>query len=231
MKKCESCGVLVEDDLDRCPLCRVKIDDGNTENEVPEPTAERRATVAGAKLWLWHVVSLLAFISSMIVVAADFAAGFNLSWSRYPVSAIVYVWAAVSAAIFLYRRPFVVLIAEAAAVIAFLFAISRMTPSTAWFSSLALPIAVIVFFVIGTVVTVCKRLALSAVPSIAVVLLGIGVKLVALEVTIGYFVDGAFGLSWSLVTFACAVSLFVTLLFVNARLGGRRREFKRIFHV
>ncbi len=231
MKTCESCGVLVEDDVVRCPLCRVKIDDGNAEEGVPEPTAEQRATVAGAKLWLWHVVSLLAFISSMIVVAADFASGFSFSWSRYPVSSIVYVWAAVSAAIFLYRRPFFVWIAEAAAVIAFLFAISRMTTETTWFFLLALPIVGIVFLVIGTVVAICKRLALSAVPAIAVVLLGIGIKLVALEATIGFYVDGAFGLSWSLVTFACAVSLFVTLLFVNARLGNRRREFKRIFHV
>ncbi len=231
MKKCESCGVLVEDDLDRCPLCRARIDDGNAEDVVPEPTAGQRATVAGAKLWLWHVVSLLAFISSTIVVAADFSSGFSFSWSRYPLSSIVYVWAAVSAAIFLYRRFFVVLIVEAAAVIVFLYAIGRTSSNTTWVLPLALPIVVIVFFVVGTVVAICKRLTLSAVPSIAVVLLGIGVKLVALEVTIGFFVDGTFGLSWSLVTFACAVSLFVTLLFVNARLGDRRREYKRIFHV
>jgi hypothetical protein len=244
MRTCAKCGVIVEDDSATCPLCGHRMGDS-----VPSVTATEESTgiqhgrgagdgpplaastVRSAKLWLFEIVSLVMFTAAIVVFAADFAYGFSVSWSRFPLVCIVFCWAAGSLMIVFWKHPTLLLVAETVTVSVFLYVLSLFSGSTDWFLPLALPITVLVALVYGTGFGLVARLRLTMFQAIGVVFLSSGLFIVALEAVISVWVDSDSLVSWSLVVFACALSLFFLMLFLNRRLKERHAEYRRIFHI
>jgi hypothetical protein len=231
MKTCENCGVEVEEDLKRCPLCRARLDDGPEEE--PEELGEEppQQTVSNARFWLWEVVSLLSFVAALVIFASDFAFGFDIAWARYPLSAIAFLWASATVLIGLAKHPVWRLIAQTVVVAGFLFALQFLTESGDWFLPLGLPITVLTGVLGGGAVFAIRRLRLSALPAVAVVILAAGVLVVGIELFIKRFQGSEVLVSWSLVAFACALALFFLILWINKRMRERHSEYRKVFHL
>ena len=194
----------------------------------PQPT---ESAVRGAKLWLFEILSLIAFTAAIVVFAADFAYGFAVSWARYPLVSIGFVWLMGSVAIALARHLSFLVLAETIVVITFLFVLGQFIGAGAWFFPLALPITLLVAAVFGSGIGFMVRLKLSAFQSIGVVFLSSGLFLIGLEAIINNWSGREPLVSWSLVAFACTLSLFFLMLFLNRRLKERHEEYRRIFHI
>jgi uncharacterized membrane protein len=232
MKTCGSCGVEVEEGVDRCPLCRSPLGDGPAE---PAPEAGRAAEpavpAASVRRWLWEVVSLLAMTAIVIVAAIDLASGFDVTWSLFPMSAVAFLWACTTVAIALGRRTIPLLAALAAALVAFLFVLELLTGGPSWFVPLALPLVGVAVVVSAAAGAVVRRFRLPPLPAIAVVTLGGGLAAVGAEYVLNRaLADGAV-VSWSLVVMACALSLSLALLLVHKRLKERHADIRRMFHL
>jgi hypothetical protein len=285
MTKCTSCGVMVEDGLQQCPLCGADVTDqayaeteqhADTGRAVEESAADagvdstgahsaggesgadgtperrsneksrigsrvytRRAgdlppaesTVRGAKIWLFEILSLIAFTAAIVVFAADFAYGFAVSWARYPLVCIGFVWLMGSVAIALARHLSFLLLAETIVVVTFLFVLGQFIGAGEWFFPLALPITLLVAAVFGSGIGFMVRLKLSAFQNIGVIFLSSGLFLIGLEAVINKWSGEGPLVSWSLVAFACTLSLFFLMLLLNRRLKKRHAEYRRIFHL
>jgi hypothetical protein len=232
MKTCRSCGVEVEEGIDRCPLCRAPLREGLA-GLPPETnrTVEPEVPASSVRRWLWEVVSLLAVTAIAIVFAIDLASGFDVSWSLYPMAAVAFLWACTTSAIALGRRPMALLAALTAALVAFLFVLQLLTPGRPWFVPLALPlvgVAVVVSAVAGAAV---RWLRLPPLPAIAVVTLGCGLAAVGAEYVLNRTLVNGAAVSWSLVVLACALSLSLALLLVHKRLKERHADIRRMFHL
>jgi len=243
MNKCDNCGVLVEDGLDECPLCgepvteksrqerEAAIERENVLRPGAEVPPENEETVRSAKIWLFEMVSLVAFTAGIIIFAADFASGFELDWSLYPLLAIGFVYLSVSAMIGFGHNPTILLVVQTVIVAGFLLLLDLLIAEGGWFFPLALPITVLVAILIGASSLVISKLRLNALQGVAVVFLASGIGSVGLDFIINRARDSETVVSWSLIAFACTLSVFVLILFINKRLRERHSEFRKIFHL
>lgn len=237
MSICRNCGVETGDAA-RCPLCQhpVGADPDSTVSPRSDAELQRRsggdrATLRNAKLWLFEMISLISFTAAIVIFAADFAFGFAVTWSVYPLAVIIFAWLAASALVGLFRFPIGLVIAETILVVGFLLALSVVTGGSEWFLSLALPITALAGVVTGIIIIVARLSRASALQAVGVGFLGVGFFLVGLELVLNNHLDREAPVSWSLVAFACSVSLFFLMLFINKRLREHHSEFRRIFHI
>ena len=232
MKTCSSCGVEVEDDAERCPLCRAPLREGLA-GLPPEASkaAEPEVPASSFRRWLWEVVSLLAVTAVAIVLALDLASGFDVTWSLYPMSAVAFLWTCATSAIALGRRPVLLLAALAAAVVAFLFALQLLTDGRPWFVSLALPLVGVAVVASAAAGAAVRRFRLPPLPAIAVITLGCGLAAIGVEYVLNRNQGTGALISWSLVVLACALSLSLALLLVHKRLKERHSDIRRMFHL
>ena len=101
--------------------------------------SEPEVSEASVRRWLWEVISLLALTAAGILIAIDLASGFDVTWSRYPLSAIAFLWICATSAIAFARRPLALVAALAAAVVAFLLVLELITGEDRGFSRLRCP--------------------------------------------------------------------------------------------
>ncbi len=243
MNKCENCGVLVEEGLDECPLCgepvteqrRQEREAASERENVLRPGAEvpqeNEATVRSAKIWLFEMVSLVAFTAGIIIFAADLGPDFELTWSLYPLLAIGFVYVFTAALIGFIRVPGILLVLETAVVAGFLLLLDLVIAASGWFMSLALPITILVAVLIGASSLTISKLRLNTLQGVAVIFLASGIGSVGLEFAINRARNSEPIVSWSLIAFACTLSLFVLVLFINKRLQERHSEFRKVFHL
>ncbi len=240
MNECSQCKVRIEDGIDECPLCGLPVAKEGDQDQAARPNAflrpeseltpETQRTVRSAKIWLFEMLSLIAFTTGIIVFAVDFAYGFALSWSILPLIAIGFVYAAAVVVIALLHRPSLILVAEIAVIAGFLLALNSVVGEQSWFLDLGLPITLLTGTLIGLVAAVVRKLRLNVIQAIATGTLAAGLEVVGIEFVMNR-ARGELMVSWSLIAFACTLSAFFLILFINRQLRGRHAEFRRIFHL
>ncbi|MFP4374422.1 MAG: DUF6320 domain-containing protein [Spirochaetaceae bacterium] len=235
MKPCPHCGVLVEEENSRCPLCLTPLDGGDEGRGAGEESAvaDGRGPVLDARprFRLLEVLSLLAAVGAMVVFTADVAFGFALSWSPIPLAAIVYLWIVSVVVVALGRRAVLLGMALTVATLVFLLALDLLTGDTAWFVMPALPLVLLVALMSGLLVWIGRRRGMSTLPAVAMVLVGVGLGSLGVELILDLHRGGPVRVSWSVVVLACAVSLALVVLLVHRRLRLRHTSLERIFHM
>ena len=241
MNVCKECGVRVDDGIEACPLCGSSLREpsgGNTDEEMlrqslfggePPSDPQVRRVVRDARIWLLETASLIAFTAGIIVFAADFAFGFSLSWSQYPLLAIGFVYLLTVAILGLGRRwPW--LLAVQVVIIALFMTVLSLLLGSAALLAIAVPITICLGVLIGATAAAIAHLRLNIVQATAAVFLSSGFGVVAIELIITR-AKGQLLASWSLIAFACTLSLFVLMLFIDRRVRERHAEFRKIFHL
>lgn len=232
MSICRNCGVEIADDLRHCPLCGASVDESQNGSGVE--IAREPGTAIGrnqARRWLWDVASALMLTGALVVFAADYAFGFRVTWSRFPLLALAYIWIAISVVIFLRRRPALLWLLQTANLLALLLGLSLFTSGVTWFLQLALPLVLAISVLAMAVVAVVRRCSLSFLVALGAGLFAAGTLLVVIELLVTGFRTPDYSVSWSMVGFACGLSLFVLLLIIDRRLRERHEEVRKYFHL
>jgi hypothetical protein len=230
---CSHCGVEVEDGLQRCPLCRRSLEPGLDHEESPPAPPRRDVQATNRRLhrWLLEVVSLFALTSILVVFAADLATGFDITWSRYPLTSIGFTWLSAVLLILWVHRTWIFLPAEIVTTGLFLFILDRFTPGTTWFLPLAFPLTVLIGTALALTLVVVRKRRLSPFANIATVLLACGVFVMGLELLLNRYADGLWQLSWSAVVFASLLPIVALLLYLRRWLGQRQQELRKLLHL
>ena len=233
MTLCRRCGVEVEDSALCCPLCREPIRAGSKEEEPRPPLPERDTGETGGRVhrWLLEIFSLFALTAALVVFAADFSTGLSVTWSRYPVLAVAFLWLSSVLLIFCSQRVWVFLPVEIAAVGLFLFLLDRFTPGAPWFMPLAVPLTLLTGTTLALVMVIVRRRRLSLLAAIATVLLAAGVFLVGLDLSLNRYMDHRWSFGWSAVVFACLLPVIALLIFLRVWFGRRRADLRKLLHL
>ncbi|MFW6214257.1 MAG: DUF6320 domain-containing protein, partial [Spirochaetota bacterium] len=171
------------------------------------------------------------FTAAIVIFAADFAFGFTLEWSVVPLLAIGFFYLAMIAIIGFHRVPILLLVVETGVVAGFLLLLDVVLPEATWFLSIALPVTLLLALVSGVAAAAIARLKLRPLQAIAVAFLASGFFVVGLEFILNLALFDELLVSWSLIAFACTLSVFFLILFINRRLRERHAEYRKVFHL
>ena len=233
MSICSNCGVEVAEDLRCCPLCRNPLQPGVAGEQQEWPTPAPVPPEAGRRLryWLLEILSLLAATGAIVVFAADFASGMSLTWSRYPLASIAFLWISAVLLILGSGRVWMSLLAEVAAVGLFLYVLNGLTPGPSWFLPLALPLALLAGAILGLTLGIVRKWNLSLFGAIATALLAAAVFVVGLELILNRYLIDRWFVSWSATTFGCTLPLVFLLLYLRKRVQPKQAEIRKFLHL
>jgi hypothetical protein len=241
---CQHCGVEVEVGARYCPLCRRPLT-REAADESPQPLSPAvpatpafpapapAPTAAHRRLrrWLLEVFSLLTVTAAIVVIAADFATGMSITWARYPLSSLAFLWLLTLLLIAGAGRFWVILPGAVAVVGLFLYVLDRIIPGRAWFLPLALPVTLLAAAFLALTIATVRMLKLSPFATVATTLLAGSIFAGGLELLVNGFRAGRWSVSWSVVVFACALPMILILCYLRRRFQERQAEIRKMLHL
>ena len=197
MPICRNCGVEIEEEHNYCPLCglSLKETDGlqpygesleiDTEEEgtgnharyhsVIERHEERR------RILLQYIWSFTAVTALIVVFAVDFSFDMEISWARFPLLSIAFLWLLTFEITKFRRRAYLLLSALLFTTAVFLLGMDSLTPGPPWFLPLALPMLGILAVATAGVITLIRLFGLSILGGLSVALAAAGLAIVGTE--------------------------------------------------
>jgi hypothetical protein len=233
VKICEFCKVELEEDSRFCPLCRNAIPpwtEGDRVEQMPSPCKPKEVR-RSIRRWVLEILSLIAATGALVVLAVDLASDLSISWARYPLVFIAFLWSSVYLAVLFSHRAWVYLPAQIAAICLFLLSLDLFTPGPAWSAPLALPVTLLAAAILVLTLVIARKLLLSPFYSIIAAMVGSGVLAVGLELLINSHFTHRWFLSWSAVAFGCMLLLILLLLYLRRWFRVRQEEIRKLLQL
>lgn len=233
MPICPNCGVEIENDYERCPLCGTSLS-GEAEGETAAGGAYSEAIEQHnekVRLLFREIFGFIALAAAVVVFAVDFAYGMDLSWARYPLASIAFLWLAVFLTGALKHRVYLLVLGDTAAAAGFLFLLQLFSAGGSWFLPLALPMTLAAGAVVLVSAAVIRRFRLSALGAISAGLISAGLYTVCAELVIDAYLGRPLAPSWSLITAAAVIPIIAFLINFEKRLQRRGSDLQKYFHV
>ncbi|MCF7793357.1 MAG: DUF6320 domain-containing protein [Candidatus Cloacimonetes bacterium] len=231
MPICKNCGVEIESTKKKCPLCQATLGEKvivHEEKHAVTPITKKQKIHSP---FLMELFSFFSAAGAIVVAAVDFAYGADLTWSRIPLSSIIFCWLFVFLIHHLIKKPYLLVVLETINFLIFLWFLDRFIPVYSWFFSLALPIIVVVGILFLLVILWIRSFKLSTFLSLSVGTLAVGIFLLCLEVILNKFHQENLMVSWSLVAFACILPVSGFFIYFQLRINKKDSELKKYFHI
>ena len=233
MSYCVNCGVELEASLRECPLCHTPVvnpkEAGKTVPPSPYPT-DRGQVEEVKRKDLGILLSVVLSATAVTCLLLNLLV-FNRSlWSLLVIGICICLFVFTFPMVY-YRKmpPSLSLLADGAAVAVYLYMIASLTPSTAWFWQLGLPIVLLVILNTEIFTFLARLVPFSLLSGALCLFIEIPLFCAALEVMIRRMLSAPIRLTWSAVVLTVCVIIDVALItiLVKKRL---RNEVRRRLH-
>ena len=233
MSYCVNCGVELEASLRECPLCHTPVvnpkEAGKTVPPSPYPT-DRGQVEEVKRKDLGILLSVVLSATAVTCLLLNLLV-FNRSlWSLLVIGICICLFVFTFPMVY-YRKmpPSLSLLADGAAVAVYLYMIAYLTPSTAWFWQLGLPIVLLVILNTEIFTFLARLVPFSLLSGALCLFFDIPLFCAALEVMFRRMRSSPFRLTWSAVVLTVCVIIDVALItiLVKKRL---RNEVRRRLH-
>ena len=233
MSYCVNCGVELEASLRECPLCHTPVvnpkEAGKTVPPSPYPT-DRGQVEEVKRKDLGILLSVVPSATAVTCLLLNLLV-FNRSlWSLLVIGICICLFVFTFPMVY-YRKmpPSLSLLADGAAVAVYLYMIAYLTPSTAWFWQLGLPIVLLVILNTEIFTFLARLVPFSLLSGALCLFIEIPLFCAALEVMIRRMLSAPIRLTWSAVVLTVCVIIDVALItiLVKKRL---RNEVRRRLH-
>jgi len=234
MNICPNCGVELDKDLIKCPLCGITNGgDGNTEKEQDSEYYPSDIILLHRKETQRHLFEFLGIISvSGIAVCSivDMVTGKSLSWSLFTSVSILTAWISVSLLLLAFRKYYIVIPGLLIAVLFMLFLFDLILPPLSWFFSIALPITLTLFVSVSIVTVLWNIARLKGFNILAFSFIILSLFCIVSELFIDKYLYGSVSIGWSAIVAVSIFPISLILLFVHYRMKkGKRLD--SYFHV
>ena len=233
MSYCVNCGVELEASLRERPLCHTPVvnpkEAGKTVPPSPYPT-DRGQVEEVKRKDLGILLSVVLSATAVTCLLLNLLV-FNRSlWSLLVIGICICLFVFTFPMVY-YRKmpPSLSLLADGAAVAVYLYMIAYLTPSTAWFWQLGLPIVLLVILNTEIFTFLARLVPFSLLSGALCLFIEIPLFCAALEVMIRRMLSAPIRLTWSAVVLTVCVIIDVALItiLVKKRL---RNEVRRRLH-
>lgn len=236
MSYCVNCGVELNSNEKRCPLCSTPVINPNIDNKEvdlpPYPIESEFIVERKIKHTTALLISIILFVPLLVCPLCDFLVTGNISWSLYAILGIMLGWILIVPPI-LMRHDIVIKCAwlDFLAIVIFLYLINQIALTDVdWFSTLSLPIVCLIMIMLMAILIFCKIFKPRPITIVALSIFVIGIFTVAVDIFTNVFIGKGVTVYWSIpVVTAC--SLVTLLLFVISRLAKLKAIIRKRMHV
>jgi len=235
MPYCSQCGVELNAETKKCPLCKTTIyskeEGGDEKAQNDYPPVEVKATMTnGQKRFLsWEIETFFLATSFGIVLTINLLKEGTISWGGYPLIAIGSVWLISTLILLLFKQLILIMTGLVVSLTGALVLIDLMNGKLEWFLVLGLPIVSMTAFVAAVVALLVKYLRNPGANLAAFITFLIGVFCLGLDLLISGY-RGKVYISWSAIVMVSLYPLALFFLYYHYRLR-KRFDLKKIFHL
>lgn len=232
MSYCVNCGVELDGSLKECPLCNTPVINPKVLNDLKKksPFPKEKGQVERVKRKDFGI------LLSVILVATGLTCGMlNLfvfqqsAWSLLIIGGCLILWVLFVPVVIYTRLPvYLSLLLDGISVGIYLYLITIVTKSDAWFTGLALPITLVVVGVAELFTFCVKKLPVTFLTTALYVITAVGMLSVLLEVVIDWYISHRVQLVWSAVVLTVCVIIDITLITMLSRARLRNAVRRRL---
>lgn len=234
MSYCVNCGVELAESEKYCPLCQTEVI--NPGKPWKEPREQPYPQVLDAflrqtdKRYMASLITVFLLIPALVTLVCDLLDG-RLSWSVYPIGALLLLFFWVPFPLFFKRYHRLSFLAtDCLAAILYLWAIA-FTTGQDWFIPLGLPISAAVT-VLLLLLTYCfrKGRGRQLLTRISLALTAVGILTVIIEITVDLYAQGAVFMNWSFFALIPCVVLAIATQIIDRQKKLKQEIQKRLFY-
>lgn len=221
MSYCVNCGVELDGSLKACPLCNTPVlnpnETGDRKKESPFP--KEKGQVEKVKRKDFGILLSVVLVATGLTCGLLNLAVFHTSaWSLLVIGACLILWVLfVPVVIYTRLSAYTALLFDGLAIGVYLYLITFVTKSDAWFFGLALPIVVLVTGM-AEIFTLCvRKLPVTFLTTALYLFTVIGALCVGLEILIDRYLVQKLDLVWSAVVLTVCVIIDITLITLLSR--------------
>jgi hypothetical protein len=233
MSYCVNCGVRLDETLLKCPLCDTVVINPALLNMVggkDDPFPQESGQVERVdKSDLGLLSSIVLGGISLAVLVLNLFVFTAMWWSLLVIGVCVILFFLTLPAFILTKTPiYLTLLFDAGAVALYLYFISLVTATSAWFLGLAIPVLLLVTAIIIVIVWLIRTFKSTMLLNALYVFTGLAAFCVGLELLIDRYAGNGLSLLWSAVVLTACAVIDIGLLTVLSRRRLREAVNKRL---
>ncbi|MBS0012093.1 MAG: hypothetical protein KFF49_11820 [Bacteroidales bacterium] len=227
---CPNCGVVLDEGLEICPLCKSGTEGFSTEKGEMSPSDILDLSERKARIYTWELSAIIAFSANLICIIVDMVIVKGLSWSLYAVTSISGLWLFITSFTFFLKRPLMLGLSLSITTLAMLFIYDLLIPPVSWFIGVGLPVSLSFWILFALFMYILRKLRWKGFNVLAIVFLEISVLCIIIEIFSDLLIKNSISIDWSAITAATLVPVAGVLFFMHYRMK-RGKDLGSFFHV
>lgn len=233
MSYCVNCGVELERTEKKCPLCQVEVVNPqqlhNHELARPYPSRPDPLMEKANRHFIASILSILIAFPAALCLVINLILTGKLSWSLYVAGALAMVWV-LAVPIFLLGKPGLtaIFIPDTAALLGFLLLIAWLRSGLEWYTSLAMPLALLCCAFIYVCALLISRKIVKGFYIPSLLFAAVGLMVVGIEVIINLYLERGLAFIWSFYVLIPCLAAGLIWLTVARRQSVREEINKRL---
>jgi len=227
---CPNCGVILDEGLEICPLCKSVPDEPGDERAEIYPSDILHLSEKKARIHTWELSAILALSASLICLIVDMVIGKGLNWSLYSVTSVVGLWLLITSFTFLLKRPVLLSITLSITTLGMLAIYDIIQPPAEWFVGIGLPVSLSFWILFAFFIFILRSLKSKGFNVLAIVFIELSALCIILDIFIDLALTGNITIDWSAITAATLVPVAGVLFFMHYRMK-RGKDLGSFFHI
>lgn len=227
---CPNCGVILDEGVEVCPLCKSGPDEGSNEQTELYPSDILHLSEKKSRIHLWELSAILAFSASLICIIVDMVIIKGLDWSLYAITSIAGLWLFITAFAFLLKRPFLLGLSLSLVTLAVLIIFDLLSPPLSWFVSIGLPVSLSFWILFSIFLFTVRKLSSRGFNVLAIVFIELSILCLCIELFTDLALKDKIVIDWSAISAATLVPIAGILFYMHYRMK-RGKDLGSFFHI
>lgn len=240
MNFCNYCGVELDANMTRCPLCGLAAGETRTLNpdrKSNQPDFNDKAlneiesmTAAQKRKLFWEISGIMLISGIIVTLIINIILSKNITWSKYVLVASTMLFINISFFTIFRNRAFLLVVGTLISNAFLLLLLDLINLNSGWGIKLGIPLLVSLYVLIIIAVLLIRNAHQRGFNVLAILIIAIGMFLICTEVFISLYFKNRITLSWSVIAGSSMIPISALLFFVHYRLrkGMRLRRFFNI---
>jgi len=240
MKTCPQCGVELDEQMTVCPLCHFQSGQGVPhEKDDPVITENRREKFLSEYVKLtrrqkrklfWELSGIILFSGILVTLIIDFVTTGSITWSRYTVTVCLVLFANTTLFSFLRHRLLLMMGGSFISTSLLLVLLDMYNKKVGWGTQLGIPLLLSLYLISFVVTLLARATKHQGFNMLGYFFLAAGLMSLSVEGVLTRYFNNRITFGWSLIAFACMLSITAIFFFIHYRLKGGV-DLRRFFHI